>query len=317
MKQNPTACVFGGSGFIGRRIVRALAAQGYRVKVATRIPEQAYDLKPAGIIGQIVPVLCRYDDPESLHNLVRGCEMVVNCVGILRQRRRNSFARIHTDLPAAIAKACANTGVKRLVHISALAADRGHSKYAKSKLEGEKAVLANFPRAIILRPSVVFGDDDNFFNMFARLAQILPCLPLFGGGHTKFQPVYVGDVAEAAIHALQGPAAFEGKIFELGGPDTLSLREIYEVIFAAISRRRLMVPLPWGLAKTQAYFIAMTPAPLITPDQVESLKTDNVVSPGMPGLAEMGIHAKSLKTIVPAYLARHRKGRRFADKKAA
>ncbi len=318
-----TACIFGGTGFIGRQIVRELARQGVRIKVASRVPERAYDLRPSGTVGQIVPFACDYKDEGSVRAAVQGCDFVVNCIGILFEKgKSNRFDKIHTELPARIAGACADEKVDRFVHISALGADESQSKYAKSKLAGEQAVLEAFPKATILRPSVVFGPDDNFFNMFAKLAVIAPALPLIGGGQTKFQPVYVGDVADAVMAALTraaiGDQNPQGKIYELGGPDILSFKEIYETLFEQTARRRALISLPWGLAKFQgAVMNAFMPTPLLTADQVVSLKTDNVVAEGALTLADLGVESTALSTILPTYLARFKPGGRFHGKKAA
>ena len=310
------ACIFGGTGFIGRQITRELARQGYTIKVATRVPERAYFLRTAGNVGQIVPVFCNYNDDASIRAAVKGCDVVVNCVGILFEKGKNSFTKIHTELPRAIAKACSAEKVGRFVHISALACDQAHSKYAKSKRNGEMAVYENFPKATVLRPSVVFGVEDNFFNKFARLSIMSPVLPLIGGGETKFQPVYVGDIATAVGVVLQYPET-EEKIFELGGPDTLNFRRIYEKLFQMTGRPKALISLPWGLAKIQGRLMSILPVPLLTADQVESLKTDNVVQGGSLGFNDLGIVPTSLDTILPTYLNRYRPGGRFGDKKRA
>ncbi len=310
------ACIFGGTGFIGRQIVRELARQGYAIKVATRVPERAYFLRTAGNVGQIVPFACNYKDEASMRAAVKGCDVVINCIGVLYERGKNSFTKIHTELPRSIAKACSLEKVGRFVHISALGCDEAHSKYAKSKRNGEMAVLENFPRATILRPSVVFGGEDNFFNMFAKISVLSPALPLIGGGHTKFQPVYVGDVALAAINVLKD-AQSEGRIYELGGPEILSFRQIYQKLFDNTGRKKILIPLPWGVAKFQGMLMGCLPAPLLTADQVESLKTNNVVQPHTPSFKDLDIVPTSLDTILPTYLARFKPGGRFGDKKRA
>ena len=315
-----TACIFGGSGFIGTQIVRELARQGYRIKVASRVPERAYDLRPCGSVGQIVPFACDYKEDDSLKNSVRGCDLVVNTIGILFEKgKRATFENIHTKLPARIAQACSDEKVSRFVHISALGVDTGSSNYAKSKLAGEEALLKIFPKATILRPSVVFGPGDNFFNMFAKLSVVAPALPLIGGGKTKFQPVYVGDVADsvvaAATNAAIGDNSPQGKIYELGGPDVLSFKEIYEELFRQTGRRRALVNLPWGIASAQgAVMNALMPTPLLTADQVESLKTDNVVGQNALTLQDLGVMPTSMSTILPTYLARFKPGGRFHGK---
>jgi uncharacterized protein YbjT (DUF2867 family) len=307
------ATVFGGTGFVGRQIVKELAALGYRIKVATRIPESANFLKPAGDVGQIVPILCSYSDEASIADAVAGSAVVINCIGILFERgKRRTFKKAHIDIPAALAQACAVAKVPSFVHISALGVDKGTSRYAKSKLAGEAAVFAHFPKAVILRPSVIFGEDDAFFNMFAEMARFVPVLPLIGGGKTKFQPVFVGDVARATIEVLNHSQA-QGQIFELGGPEILSFKEIYEKLFEYTGRRRCLMSLPFGVAKIQASFLNLLPQPPLTPDQVESLKTDTVVSHGMPGLETLEITPTPLSSILPGYLETYRSGGRFAD----
>lgn len=315
------ATIFGGTGFIGRHVIKRLAAEGYTIKVATRIPEQANFLKTCGNVGQVVPVRCDYRDPASLREAIEGAEVVVNCIGILFQTRKSRFKRLHADLPGQIAEAAARENVSRVVHVSALGVDQATSKYAQTKRAGEAAVMAACPWATILRPSIVFGAGDNFFNMFARLARYAPILPLIGGGHTKFQPVYVGDVAHAVMAAILLPPLGEtdprGKIFELGGPEIVSFREIYELLFKFTGRRRLLMPVPFCLVKIKAAFLNLMPTPLLTPDQVESLKTDNIVAPQALTLAHLGIVPTGMGLILPGYLETYKAGGRFADKKTA
>jgi len=310
------ACVFGGTGFIGRQIVRALAKEGYIIKVATRVPERAYFLKTCGNAGQIVPFPCPSADEAAIRSAVRGCAVVVNCVGILYEKGKASFPKIHTEFPRSVAKACAAEKVGRFVHISALGCEESESKYGKSKLNGELAVLENFPKATILRPSVVFGAEDGFFNMFARLAILSPFLPLIGGGHTKFQPVYVGDVAASVVNAVKSSAT-EGQIYELGGQEILSFRQIYERLFSQTGRTRTLVSVPFSMAKIQGCLLGLLPKPLLTADQVESLKTDSIVTPSARTLADLGVTPTSLDIVLPTYLARFRPGGRFGDKKRA
>lgn len=312
-----TATVFGGTGFIGRYVVRELARLGYVVKVATRIPESAYFLRPYGTVGQIVPFLTNLRDSASIDMAISGSEIVVNCVGILYQTRRNKFQHVHAEMPSMIAASCAKFGVSRFVHISALGVDKSSSVYGHTKLDGEKKILEHFPAATILRPGIVFGPEDQFFNMFAGLAQKFPLLPLIGGGKTKFQPVYVGDVAAAVIAAISRNDTFGG-VYELGGPEVLTFREIYQHIFAWTGRTRILASIPFPLAKLKAAFIQyFPPRPMLTPDQVESLKTDSIVSPYALGLADLGIAATGMELIVPVYLERFRSGGRFAEKQAA
>ena len=314
------ATVFGGTGFVGTQVVRGLAKRGVVVKVATRVPERAFFLRPAGMVGQVVPVACDYS-AESIAAVVKDSDYVVNCIGALVQKKKGGFAHVHADIPAAIAQACAQHNVQRFVHISALGVDQGKSKYALTKFEGEKAVFSIFPAATILRPSVIFGEGDEFFNMFAFMASVLPFLPLIGGGHTKFQPVYVGDVADAVMASVftsdigaQNP---QGHIFELGGPEIVDFRQIYARLFANTHQQRRLITLPWGIARVQASFMNLLPRPPLTPDQVESLKTDSVVATNALKLENLGLSPMAMDVILPTYLARYRPGGKFADKKAA
>lgn len=320
-RSDKVATVFGGTGFLGRQVVRELAKRGITVKVATRVPECAYFLRPCGTVGQIVPLACDYKDENSIIAAVAGSDYVVNCIGILFEKRKGQFCKVHTELAGKIADACARADVKRFVHISALGCDKGTSNYAKTKLAGEAEVRKNFPKATILRPSVLFGEDDNFFNMFARLAQVFPALPLIGGGKTKFQPVFAGDVADAVMAALEIPAALpnnpQGKIYELGGPEIVTFRQIYEILFDQIGKKRALIPLPWWLAKIDAFFLSFLPRPPLTPDQVESLRTDNIVTPGTMGLSDLGVRATAMELVLPHYLGRFRNGRRYNQPRKA
>ena len=317
---NKTATVFGGTGFIGTQIVRELAKKGWTVKVATRIPESAYFLRTCGVVGQVVPFACDYSESKSIAAAVHGADYVVNCIGLLYEKRKGDFERAHVDLAKDIAKACAKENVERFVHVSSLGVNAG-SKYGTTKLEGEKAVTKAFPLATILRPSVVFGHNDEFFNMFASLSRIAPVLPLIGGGHTKFQPVYVGDVADAAMAAITLPAVGEndprGKIFELGGPEVVDFKEVYQRLFKYTGRSRKTMSLPWGIAKMQARILSLLPKPLLTVDQVESLKSDNVVGKDAKKLQDLGVSPTSMDLILPEYLCRFKPGGAFGDKRQA
>ncbi len=314
------ATVFGGTGFLGTQIVRELADRGITVKVATRVPERAYFLKPCGVVGQVVPFACDYSDPESVRNAVSGADYVVNCIGILFEKgKKSKFQRAHVDTPAMIAKACTDEKVPRFVHVSALACDKGTSKYAKTKREGETAVTNNFSKATILRPSVIFGEGDNFFNMFAELSRYLPFLPLIGGGKTKFQPVFVGDVADAAMKVLFSASdVYQGKTYQLGGPEVVDFKAVYEILFKHTGRKRKLVPLPFAIARIEATFLSLLPNPLLTPDQVESLKTDNIVDDSALSFREFDITPKSMDLILPKYLEHYRAGgARFTRSKVA
>lgn len=316
MRNNTVVTVFGGTGFIGSQIVRLLAKEGWTVKVAGRVPERAFFLRPCGHVGQVVPVACDYGDPQSVAQAVRGADFAVNCVGILFERGKNRFARIHEALAGTIAAACAREGVKRLVHFSALGCEGGVSRYARSKKAGEAAVRREFPQATILRPSVVFGPGDDFFNKFAELARYLPALPLIGGGKTRFQPVYSADVAAAVRAVLTFPDGGahdpRGRIYELGGPEILTFRELMERVFLHTGRRRMLVSLPWAVARIDAFFLGMLPRPLLTCDQVDVLKTDSIVAAGADGLGDLGIAPTGMGLVLPSYLEYYRAGGRFA-----
>ncbi|HYE00224.1 MAG TPA: complex I NDUFA9 subunit family protein, partial [Alphaproteobacteria bacterium] len=273
-----TVTVFGGTGFLGRYIIRRLARTGARIRVATRNPGQANFLRPNGNVGQIVPLPCAVRSDESVAAVIRGADTVVNLVGILSESGRSTFEAMHHELPARIARIAAASGVERMVHVSAIGADaQSPSAYAKSKAAGEQAVQAAFPAATILRPSVVFGPEDDFFNRFAKMARISPFLPLIGGGHTRFQPVYVGDVATAVGEALiQASAA--GHLYELGGPKIYSFAELMQLVLAQMGRKRPLVDMPWGLARALASVLEKLPGQALTRDQLLLLQSDNVVS---------------------------------------
>jgi len=321
---NRLAVVFGGSGFIGRHVVQRLAAQGWRVRVACQDTEAAAFLKPLGDVGQVVPFYANVLKDDSVANVLTGAELVVNCVGILYERGKKSFQAIHVEAAGRIAAAAKAVGASKLVHISALGADANSaSLYAQTKAAGEQAVLAAFPTATILRPSVVFGPEDKFFNGFAQLSTYTPVLPVFvkdgfkpvfcgkipcgidlyGSGGTKFQPVYVGDVAQAVINAAGSDAA-AGKTFTLVGPAVYSFKQILEMSVAAAGRCRLIVPKPFFAAKIVAFFTQFLPKPLLTPDQVKLMEVDNVAPEGAPGLAELGIAPTAAELILPTYLSR-------------
>lgn len=317
-KQYKTACIFGGTGFVGRYVTQELARRGYRIKIATRMPESAYDVKLFGNVGQIVAYQCNYNDAESIMQAVSGCDVVINLVGILFEKGKNKFKRLHTDLPETIAKACEKQSVDKFIHVSALGVEQSKSRYAASKKAGEDLVLKAFPRATILRPSVVFGAGDSFFKMFARLSTLLPALPLIGGGQTKFQPVYVGDIADAVGRIADNKdGAYEGEIYALGGLEVLSFKEVYERIFRETGRSTMLIPVPWFVAKIQGIVFGLMPKPLLTLDQVRSLRTDNVVPENAKGLSDLGLEPTPIDSILFDYLSCYKKGGRFADKKTA
>lgn len=324
--------VFGGSGFVGRHLVQRLATDGARVRVAVRHPGDADFLKPMGKVGQIVPVMASVTHQGSVAAAVRDSDAVVNLVGILYEKGRRSFDAIHRNGAETVARAAKQAGAERLVHMSALGANpASRSKYARSKAAGEEAVRAAFPEASVVRPSVVFGPQDGFFNLFGSLARVSPVLPVFGcppprfrdgtldlygDGGVKFQPVYVGDVADAIMNCLADPDC-AGRTYELGGPAVYSFKELMEMVQRETGRRRLLVPVPYWLAKFEAAFLQLLPKPLLTMDQVELLKHDNVVSGECPGLKELDIEPTGAEAILPTYLDRYRRGGRFNRVRAA
>ncbi len=315
--------VFGGSGFIGRYVVERLADRDAVIAVAVRDPEAAKSLRVAGQVGQISPIAANIRDPESIRAAVAGADSVVNLCGVLAESGRQTFQAVHVDGAANIARAAAAAGAERLIHVSAIGAgDSATSKYARSKAAGERAVREAFPGATILRPSVVFGPEDSFFNLFAGISRATPALPLFGGGTTKFQPVYVCDVAAAIVAALDDDSA-HGQVYELGGPEMYTFRELMQKMLQVIRRRRLLVPLPYLVGDIQAtimdiqwavlrfFFGGLVPNPPLTRDMMRQLRVDNVVAPGARTLADLGVVPTSLNAVLPAYLARYRRGGRF------
>jgi uncharacterized protein YbjT (DUF2867 family) len=306
--------VFGGSGFVGRHLVRALAKRGYRVRVAVRRPDLAGHLQPLGMVGQIHAVQANLRHAGSVEAAARDSDVIINLVAILHERGNQRFEAVHSEGAGLVANAAAAQGA-RLVHVSAIGADHGSpSLYARTKAAGEDAVLAAVPSATIIRPSIVFGPEDDFFNRFAALARMSPVLPLIGGGETKFQPVFVGDVAQAIVKAIEGKTV-PGGTYELGGPEVKSFRQLLEFVCAVTERKRLLVPLPFALARLQALVLQFLPTPPLTPDQVELLKSDNVVSDAAKRdgrtLEGLGIEPSAFAAIVPTYLWRFRKTGQF------
>ncbi len=300
------ATVFGASGFIGRYVVKRLAAQGYHVRVAVRDTESAMFLKPMGAIGQVVLLHTAVTEPDAVTRAIAGAETVINLVGMLAEKKTGDFKRVHEDAAGLIASTAAAHGVRHLVHLSALGASAASpSLYARSKAAGEAAVRAAFPAAVILRPSVVFGYEDAFFNRFARMAQLLPTLPIIAAA-TKFQPVYVADVADAVIAGLK--PAFAGKTFELGGPAVMTMREVLEYVQDETDRLSCMLPLPMWYMKLWGMLLEKLPGQLLTRDQLILLGRDNVLTVGIPGLPELGITPTPVEAVVPAYLHRYRPG---------
>lgn len=308
--------IYGGSGFVGRYIARRLAKAGWRVRVAVRRPNEAMHVKPYGVVGQVEPVFCNIRDDASVRAVMHGADAVVNCVGTFDRKGRNNFDAVQNQGAARIARIAAEEGVRRMVHISAIGADPdSDSVYAQTKAKGERAILQAMPDAVILRPSVIFGPEDAFFNRFAGMTRFSPVLPVVGAD-TKFQPVYVDDVAHAAALAVEGKA--EPGIYELGGPDVNTFRELMQQMLGVIRRRRLIVNIPFRIAAImagameigQTVSLGLVP-PQITTDQVRSLRVDNVVSEGARGFSDLGIKPTASEAVLPDYLWRFRPGGQY------
>lgn len=307
MATRSVATVFGGSGFIGRYVVKRLAQRGFVVRAAVRDPEGALFLKPMGAVGQVVPLYGSVTNDATVQRAVDGAALVVNLVGILAESRKGEFQLVHAEGAGRVARLAAAAGVRRLVHVSAIGADPGSpSQYGRSKAAGEQAVHAAFASATIMRPSVVFGAEDHFFNRFGAMARLLPFMPVIAG-NTKMQPVYVADVADAIMAAL-GRTDSTGAIYELGGPRVWSFRELIGYVLKETGRRRRMIEMPMGLARLQASFMELLPGSPLTRDQLLMLSRDNVVAEGMPGLPELGIMPSPVELVVPGYLRRFQPG---------
>lgn len=327
-ESNRLVTIFGGSGFLGRHVAHELARRGWRIRIATRRPDLAYYTQPSGRVGQIMPVQANLRYPDSIAPALHHTDAVVNLVGILRQHGKQTFDAVQHQGARALAEAAKAAGIKNFVHVSAIGADLDSpSLYARSKAAGEAAVLEAIPDATILRPSVVFGPEDDFFNRFGAMTRYLPALPLIGG-KTKLQPVYVGDVAEAVALGLEGQTR-SGKVYELGGPDVATLEEIMRFVLQTTERKRLLLPLPFPLAAMlggvteiamAASFGLFPPLFEITRDQVQLLRRDNIVSAQAQAegrtLAALNIAPESYYALVPAFLTRYRKTGRFADQLA-
>jgi NADH dehydrogenase len=302
--------VFGGSGFVGRYVVQALAKTGCRVRVAVRRPDEAIYLQPLGSVGQIHAVQANLRDEASVRRAMEAVDGVVNLVGILQQSGKQTFEAVQIKGPELIARIARDSGIRGLVHISALGASRSNrSAYMRSKAEGEERIRNAYPNAVILRPSFIFGPEDGFFNRFASMARFTPVMPLIGGGKTRCQPVYVGDVAKAVAAGLDGGAR-QGVPYELGGPAIYTFREIFDLIAEYTARKRLYMPIPFWLAKIQGFFLQMLPNAPITLDQVRMLQSDNVVGAEARSeartLENLGIVPRAVETVVPSYLVRFR-----------
>ncbi|MBU1375816.1 MAG: complex I NDUFA9 subunit family protein [Alphaproteobacteria bacterium] len=311
--------VFGGSGFVGTQAVRYLAKAGWRVRVAVRNPNLAYKMRLLGDVGQIDVVQTNIRNQASIERALDGATASLNLVGLLRETGRQGFQAIHVMGARNVAEAARSMGVRRVVQMSAIGADANStSKYLRTKAEGEAAVREIFPDAVVVRPSIVFGNGDSFFNKFAAMAQLSPALPLIGGGHTRFQPVFVGDLGQALARAVIDDDS-AGRTFELGGPGVFSFKELLEKMLAETDQRRLLIPVPWPAARMLGSLgdvIGRLIPPPVTLDQVESLRTDNVVSGQYPGLTDLGITPTSVEAVLPTYLYTYRKGGQYADQDA-
>ena len=315
---NKLVTIYGGSGFVGRYIARRMAKEGWRVRVAVRRPNEALFVKPYGVVGQVEPVACNIRDDASVRAAMRGADAVVNCVGILNKAGKNTFDSVQASGAARIARIAAEEGVGQLVHISAIGADQDStSEYQQTKAAGEAAVLAAFPGAMILRPSIIFGNEDGFFNRFAAMARFSPVLPVVGAA-TRFQPVHVDDVAQAAVKGITGAAA--PGIYELGGPEVATFRELMQRMLTEIRRRRLILNIPFFAASimggvldlVQTLTLGLFNNGMITRDQVRNLRTDNVVAPGAKGFADLGITPVAMGPVLPEYLWRYRPSGQYA-----
>jgi len=303
--------IFGGTGFLGKHLVRQLTRLDYRLKMATRNPYLKGYLKPLGSPGQIELFKTNIFNTEDVRQVLKNCDYAINLCGILLEKRKEKFNQIHSQFPYILSNLCNEIGIKNLVHVSALGVKENHSsKYMQSKLQGEKNIESIFKPSVILRPSVVFGPEDKFFNTFASLAQFFPFLPLIGGGKTKFSPIYCGDVAKAIVKSLELNNS-RCKIFELGGPSNYSFKELMEILLKEIKKKRLLINIPFSLAKFQSYFLQIFQNPLITPDQVEMLKYNNIVSGKYPTLTDLGISGTNIQSVLPKYIYRFREGGQF------
>jgi len=303
--------IFGGSGFIGRHLIRRLTKNDYRIIVATRSPYLHGYLKPLGNPGHVELVKTNIFDFEEIKGAIKNSSFVINLVGILHETKKQKFKNIHVDFPDILSKICNEQEIQKLIHLSALGVDQKiNSGYMQSKLEGENKIKNSFTNSYILRPSVIFGHDDKFFNRFASLAEFSPALPMIGSGKSKFQPVYVGDVADAILKIVELEENNQN-IFECGGPSIYSFQELMEIMLKEIKKKRLLISIPFGLAKLQAKFLQLFPQPLLTEDQVEILKYDNVLTGQYPNLKDLKISPKKIETVLPEYIYRFRKYGQF------
>ena len=303
--------IFGAGGFLGKHLMRQLTKLDYRVKVATRNPYLKGYLKPLGNPGQIELFKTNIFNPEDVKQVLKNCDLAINLVGILYETRKQKFNQIHAQFPNLLSELCNELGVKKLVHVSALGVKEGHpSQYMQSKLQGEKNIQDTFKQSVILRPGIMFGPEDKFFNIFATLAQFSPALPLIGGGKTVFEPIYVGDVAQTIVKSLELNNS-KPSIYELGG-ENYSFKELMQILLSEIRKKRFLMSIPFGMAKFQSYFLQMMPTPLLTPDQVEMLRYDNVVSGEYKTLKNLKIKPTTIQSILPKYIYRFRSGGEFS-----
>jgi len=303
--------IFGAGGFLGKHLMRQLTKLEYRIKVATRKPYLKGYLKPLGNPGQIELFKTNIFNIEDVKKVLKNCDLVINLVGILYETRKQKFNQIHSQFPQLLSNLCNEFGIKNLVHVSALGVKEMHkSKYIQSKFLGEQNIQNTFKPSVILRPSLVFGPEDKFFNTFASIAQVSPIIPLIGGGKTKFTPIYVGDVAKAIVKSLELNNS-EPVIHELGGPENYSFKELMKILLNQIKKKRFLVNIPFDLAKFNSYFLQMLPNPLLTVDQVEILKHDNIITGNYPTLKDLGITGKTIESILPKYIHRFRSGGQF------
>ena len=303
--------IFGAGGFLGKHLMRQLTKLDYRVKVATRNPYLKGYLKPLGNPGQIELFKTNIFNPEDVKQVLKNCNIAINLVGILYETRKQKFNQIHAQFPNLLSELCNELGIKKLVHVSALGVKEGHpSQYMQSKLQGEKNIQDTFKQSVILRPGIMFGPEDKFFNIFATLAQFSPALPLIGGGKTVFEPIYVGDVAQTIVKSLELNNS-KPSIYELGGAN-YSFKELMQILLSEINKKRFLIPIPWGMAKFQSYFLQMLPTPLLTPDQVTMLRYDNVVSGEYKTLKNLKIKPTTIQSILPKYIYRFRSGGQFS-----
>jgi len=311
MENNQTIAIFGGGGFLGRHLLRKLTTLDYRIKIATRNPFQKGYLKPLGNPGQIELFKTNIYNSNDIRKVLKNCDAVINLVGVLYETSKQKFNDIHSRFPFLLSNLCKEVGIKKFIHISALGIKKKNSsKYMESKMLGEQSILEVLRSPVILRPSVCFGYEDKFFNRFASLAQFSPVLPLIGGGKTQFAPVFVGDVSQAIVKALSINNSSH-KIYELGGPENYSFKELMEILLLEIKKKRLLISIPFSIAKFYARFLQMMPNPILTIDQVDLLKENNILSGNFPTLKDLDIKATSIRSELPKYIYRFRSGGQF------